>query len=258
MKFFRLIIFICIIFTLSGCTTIEQSRFEFPLIKEGDKLIIYDNYALIYNVNHNLARWAAYSLTSDEINDVVDRKSHYKTDTLFSYPTAKSNDYKGSGYDRGHLVPARDMLFDNNASIEVNYITNITPQTPGFNRGIWRSLENDVRKWANMYDSVMVVCGPIIEKNLPKIGKENKISIPEKYFKALLVHNDTVTETIAFVIPNYKKKERFKETVFDYALTIDSLEVLTELDLWPMLPKRIESRVESEYNPVFWQKEPVN
>ncbi|MFO7789935.1 MAG: DNA/RNA non-specific endonuclease [Bacteroidales bacterium] len=253
MKPARLLSFLLLVFFFSGCAIIKQDRFEWPRIKGDDELIVHTYYALTYNDENNVANWAAYSLTEEETRPFVSRKYNYKADTLVNSGTAEYDDYRGSGYDRGHLVPARDMLFNETASSEVNYMSNIAPQTPAFNRGIWRSLEIKVRKYAIKYDSVMVVCGPFLKKGLARIGRENKITVPDKYFKALLVHNDTVTESIAFVIPNYKNKAHFKESLNEYAVNINELEKLTDLDFWPMLRRRNERKAEKAYNLEFWQ-----
>ncbi|MGM0650687.1 MAG: DNA/RNA non-specific endonuclease [Bacteroidota bacterium] len=253
MRLFKFIILILFVYLFSGCTPVQQERFEWPLLKDDDELIVRTYYAVSYNTEHNLANWAAYSLKKRHAVKCVERKNYYYVDTLVSTGSPVYDDYSRSGYDRGHLVPARDMLFNKTASKEASYMTNITPQTPAFNRGIWKRLENKARQWAGRYDSVMIVSGPLIEGNADKIGKENKISVPEKYYKAFLVHNDTITETIGFVILNYKNKEKFKNDLYHYAITVNELEELTDLDFWPMLPPGIEREAEKAYNLEFWQ-----
>ncbi|MDA3820674.1 MAG: DNA/RNA non-specific endonuclease [Candidatus Delongbacteria bacterium] len=253
MKSIRLVVFVFVVFILSGCGFIRQDRFEWPRLKGEGELVIHTYYAVTYNPEHNVASWAAYSLTKEETRPFVKRKYTYMPDTLVSTGTAEYDDYRGSGYDRGHLLPARDMLFNETASYEVNFMSNITPQAPAFNRGIWRSLEQNVRYWAQKYDSVMVVSGSILEKGLLRIGRENKITVPNKYFKTILIHNDTISESIGFVIPNYQNKNNFRDDLFDYAVSVDKLEKMTGLDFWPMLWGRRVIKAENKYNLEIWE-----
>ncbi len=255
MKTIRLIIYVTVVVALSSCSIIRQNRFEWPRLKGEGELVVHTYYALTYNAEYNLATWAAYSLTEEKTRPFVKSKYTYMTDTLVSTGTADYDDYRGSGYDRGHLVPARDMLFNETASYEVNYMSNITPQAPAFNRGIWRSLEQNVREWAQKYDSVMVVCGPLLEKGLPRIGRENKVTVPNKYFKTILIHNDTISASIGFVIPNYQNKNNFSDDLYDYAVTVDELEKMTDLDFWPMLWGRRVRKAEHKIDLEIWKLE---
>ena len=77
------------------------------------------------------------------------------------------SDYTKSGFDRGHLVPAADIPHDapQKAMDETFLMTNISPQIPAFNRGIWASFEKYVRSLCNEFDEVFVMTGPLY---LPK------------------------------------------------------------------------------------------
>jgi len=92
------------------------------------------------------------------------------------YPTQSAvlADYKGSGYDRGHLCPAGDMKLDQHAMDETFFMSNLSPQTPAFNRDKWRELEEQVRKWGRQYDMTFIATGPILDTVLGTIG-ENEI-----------------------------------------------------------------------------------
>lgn len=237
MKLFRgLSVIALLLFLLSGCNS-GKKLMEWPKYSKKEAIIHHHFFTLDYDENHEVAKWTAYSLTREEIHPCVDRSYNYLSDPKLETYSANTDDYNKSGYDRGHLIPARDMMFSELAQVEVNYMSNITPQDPGFNRGIWRVLERNVRRWANQYDSVMVVTGPVLHDSLPEIGQDNQISVPESFYKTVLVFNDTVKTAIAFHIPN---KKCSGTDIFDYAISIDSLESITHMDFYPKIPRKFK------------------
>lgn len=236
MKGSRIVIILLIVWVLVSCQANRQ--FEWPKIERNEEVVTHKYYALVYDENHEIAKWTAYSIDKSETYPYVDRLYQYNQDPkVFTY-TATYDDYKKSGYDRGHLIPARDMMFNELAQKEVNFMSNITPQDPGFNRGIWRVLERNVRSWANQYDSVLVVTGPVLKDSLPKIGDTNEISVPESFFKTVLIYNDTIKSGIAFHIPNKKAQS---SDIFNYCISIDSLEIITGMDFYPKIPKKLKA-----------------
>ena len=96
--------------------------------------------------------------------------------------SAHSSDYTKSGYDRGHLCPAADMDFNPVAMEESFFMSNISPQAPEFNRGIWKDLETEVRNWAKKEKKIYVVTGPVFRDNKGTIG-EDKVTVPGYFFK---------------------------------------------------------------------------
>ncbi|HKK69207.1 MAG TPA: DNA/RNA non-specific endonuclease [Bacteroidales bacterium] len=249
MRLIKVVGIAIIMMLLSSCLSLKQKRYEWPEVHRKDNLVVHKYYALTYNEDHEIANWAAYSLTKKETHPIVDRSYYYATDPGVETQTATKNDYNGSGYDRGHLIPARDMAFNQTAQDEVNYMSNITPQNRGFNRGIWRTLEARVRKWSVQYDSVMVVTGPLTDSIIDTIGKENTVSVPAAFYKTLLVRNDTLNSAVAFVIPNEKASGK---SHLDFAITVDSLETLTGYDFFPLLPRKLENNIESKIDTAFW------
>ena len=97
---------------------------------------------------------------------------------------ADNDDYRNSGYSRGHLAPAGDMKWDSVAMLESFYFTNCIPQDAALNNGKWNQLEMKTRSWAQQYGKVYVVCGPVYQSDdTLRIG-HNEVAVPDACFKA--------------------------------------------------------------------------
>jgi endonuclease G len=105
-------------------------------------------YTLSYSETDKQAEWVAYYLTPASINGLQKRSSKFLPDPLLSNPLGP-NSYTKSGYDRGHLCPAADMKLNAVSMTESFYMSNMSPQVPSFNRGIWSKLEDKVRACSN-------------------------------------------------------------------------------------------------------------
>ena len=239
------LIFLYAAIILSSCkSTVMPPKLEMPMLYKTDTAIYHTYYSLKYSEQHEQAVWVAYSLTSNQIEKNVERSNKFRTDPKIFTESANDNDYYKSGYDRGHLAPSRDMSFDSVAQAESFYYSNMSPQTASFNRGIWSRLESSVRAWTAEFDTIYVVTGPVLKDNLKYIG-ENKVSVPEYFYKAILVYTNRTQNAIGFVIPNI---EHTNNNFYEYSVTIDSIEELTGLDLFPLLPDKIEKQIESTMN----------
>ena len=152
--------------------------------------------------------------------------------------SATRGDYRGSGYDRGHLVPAGDMAFNEEAMSETFYMSNMSPQKRNFNGGIWRELEETTRDWAKKYKHLYVVTGPVLtQRKLDKVGY-NEVTVPSSYFKVLLDVTEPEMKGIGFIIEN----EVSNKPLANYAVTIDEVESLTGINFFSDLlsPKKEE------------------
>ena len=184
------------------------------------------------------------------------RSNDFRPDPNISTGSASLADYKKSGYDRGHLSPAADFAFDEEAMSKTFYMSNMSPQAGSFNRGIWKDLEAQVREWAGIFGRVYVVSGPILEKRASEyktIG-ENAVVVPEFYYKVLLAplyadEADKATPedaesvlALAFIFPN----EKCEGTLDDYETTVDEVEARTGLDFFSLLDDEVENEAESQ------------
>ena len=259
----------------------EPPKSESP---KDHELHTYAGYTLCYRESYELAEWVSYSLTRSQLeHKVTGRTNDFRADTLISTGSAKPSDYKGSGFDRGHLAPAADMAWSIKSAHDSFLMSNMSPQTPSFNRVIWKLLEEAVRKWAHQYGTIYVVTGPVLEKDASEyesIG-ESEVAVPEYFYKALLVfipvyadtnsasNSNTNSNTIpfpnaresgyteeiesyrvqcaAFIIPN----KGCGKDIYKFICTIDQAEERTGLDFFANLPDEVEELAESEYGEIF-------
>jgi endonuclease G, mitochondrial len=219
---------------------------EFLPIPAND-IVRHTYFTLSYNENYEQANWVYYSLTDSMIlNSGQERSNSFKMDKSVVSISAKSSDYTNSGYDRGHLCPAGDMGFSELAMQESFLMSNISPQVPDFNRGIWKELESTVRNWAKKERQLYVVTGPVFNDNIDTIGKEG-VLVPGYYFKIIYDPTDK-PKMIAFVLPN----EKSDRPLTDFAVTIDKAEQLTGFDFFSQLPDDLENKLEGEVQFAGW------
>lgn len=215
------------------------SNLELPKTNPKDKIITHTGYTLLYNETHEQANWVAYQLTKEETNKLYDRTDKFIADPKVKTGTASEKDYQGSGYDRGHLAPASDMGWSAATMAESFYYSNMSPQTPSFNRGIWKKLEELVRTWAIENGTLYIVTGPVLTKGLQTIGPNN-VSVPNYYYKVVLDYSEPDIKAIGFILPNSASKE----PLANFAVTLDSVEKLTGIDFFPMLEDKQEELIE--------------
>jgi endonuclease G len=226
--------------TLTTIALDSSKKMEIPATANEKLVVHHTAYSLLYSEEHEQAIWIAYELTSEETNKKFDRSDKFIVDPSIKTGSATNADYTGSGYDRGHLAPAADMSWSNQTMQESFYYSNMSPQDPSFNRGIWKKLEELVRTWAVENKALYVVTGPILTKGLPTIGP-NKVSVPEYYYKVLLDYSEPDLKAIGFILPN----KAGSGSIQDFAVSVDKVEKITGLDFFPMLPDNKESVLES-------------
>lgn len=226
----------------------QISKLEIPLANANDRVIDHLGYSFLYNETHEQASWVAYELTKLETDKLYDRTNKFLCDPLVKSETACNADYLRSGFDKGHLAPAADMGWSATAMKESFYFSNMSPQDPSFNRGIWKRLEELVRDWAIQNNTIYIVTGPILSTGLPTIGA-NKVSIPKFYYKVILDYTEPEIKSIAFIMPNAGSKDNLQR----YAVSIDNVEKATGIDFFPSLPDEQENKIEKELCVACWQ-----
>lgn len=204
-------------------------------------------FALGYSEDHEQAEWVAYELTRDRLNENwANRPNSFRPDPEVHTESATPRDYTSSGYDKGHLCPAADMAFDATAIDETFFMSNMSPQVPAFNMGIWRELEELTRDWARRFKKLYVVTGPVLsDPVLGQIGF-SKVSVPAAYYKVLLAPDQQ--RAIAFILPNQVSEK----LVTDFACSIDKVESRTGIDFFPQLLKGLGEELEGSLDKDAW------
>jgi endonuclease G, mitochondrial len=228
-----------------------KSLSEFLYCKSSftDQIIDHTYFSLAYVEDHEQARWVSYRLPIANLAKVAERSNRFKSDPLVPTYSAHPDDYKNTGYDRGHLAPAGDFTFSKTAMDETFYMSNMSPQAPGFNRGIWKKLEEQVRRWAVDNDELYIITGPVLEEKLTKIG-DNGVSVPKYYYKIIYDLQEPELKAIAFILPN----ESSNKNLIEFCHTVDSLENLLQIDFLPFLPDSIERKIEGSLIRNQWFK----
>lgn len=147
-----------------------------------DSIIEREGYALGYIEKHEQPAWVQYIMTSEEVSRrAAKRGDDFRPDPAVPTGSATPQDYTRSGYDRGHLAPAADMSFSVKTMSESFFMSNMSPQAPQFNRGIWSKLEKQVRHFATKEKRIVVVTGPILPAEKAITIGANKVTVPQYY-----------------------------------------------------------------------------
>ena len=210
-------------------------------------IVFHTHFVLSYAEAHEQAAWVAYELTPQEIAVNIARDGNFREDPDVSTGSASLADYRGSGYDRGHLAPVGDMNFDSVAMAESFLLSNISPQDRSFNGGIWSRLENQVRDWATERDGLYVVTGPVLGGTNRTIG-DNQVTVPNFFYKVLLDERGDKSQMIGLVLPNRAGSGSLRA----FVEKVDNIEAYTGLDFFPVLEDSLEITLESEVHPEEW------
>lgn len=218
---------------------------EVPLMQGGEKeqIVRHEGYTVSFNPAYKIANWVAYELTVDEVKiKRAERHNAFYIDPDIIGGTADTEDYIRSGYDRGHLAPAGDMRWSSNAMKESFYLSNIVPQKPQLNRGLWKKLEEQIREWAMTDSALLIVTGPLIRKGMKCIGK-NRVAVPDTFYKVIASPYVESPRGIAFLFANMDYKNTSLE---ELAIPVDSVEKITGIDFFYTLQDELENKLENE------------
>lgn len=225
--------------------TLAGLEIPFRLDDNHATLIEHMGYTLSYNEEDRIPYWVAWELRSTELHGNLERRENFTPDPAIKGRQAYDSDYKGSGWDRGHMAPSGDMKWSSQALEESYYLSNVCPQNHNLNAGLWNDLEKQTRYEAKYYGTVWVVCGP-----MPGIGKaaigHNKVKVPASFFKALLTRRkDGSYASIGFIFPNEPGAGR---TLSSFAMSVDDLEKEVGMDLFYNLDEKYQAPAEATYD----------
>ena len=217
-----------------------------------DILIEHEGFSLLFDTKTLCPRWVAWELTAEETRGKVSRQGvDFKEDESVpqQYQVA-SWDYNGGAYGRGHMCPAGDMKWSQEAMQDCHYMTNICPQTAELNKTWWEHLERACRQWARQEGAVQIVCGPIFSENPKRFGKKHRMAVPRGFYKVVLSLKKGGEKAIGFYYTNDDAPQPMEDAV----RSVDEIERLTGIDFFSSLPDEQEDRLESMTDLRAWDK----
>lgn len=251
----------------------QAGRLEFPKTRDDGRSIVVVhstgeyglNYAVEWDCDKKAQRWTCYQMYNS--NSVINWnrnnwKGAYWQGTLWkgdpfqedpSIPSAYRttlSDYRGSGYDRGHLCPSADRLNSMDANGQTFYLSNMHPQHNRFNAYLWQKMESQVRAWdkSTFRDTLYVCKGGTIEDYGNTTGVKGKTSsgliVPKYFFMAVLCKKGNVYKALGFWA-EHEDVDRSGDKLRQYAVSVRELEKKTGIDFFCNLPDDIENRVET-------------
>jgi endonuclease G len=231
-----------------GLNQDNNNKLLLPKYSKNEIIVYHKYYTLSYSSKYRQARWVAYKLTYNDISSMnsVKRKNKFKVDNMVPNPV-HPDEYKNSGFDRGHLCPAGDRAFSEEAMAETFYMSNISPQSPSFNRGIWKNLEEKIREWVRINKELYIVTGPVVKEKFNVIGKTN-IAIPQYFYKVILDYKEPELKGIGFIFRNQK----YNIPLTYFAVSIDSVEKFTGIDFFYEIPDNIKQKIEKSCDINKW------
>ena len=229
-------------------TELLKEFFPKDNINRKEQILFRKSYVVSYNHDTKCPNWVLWELTREKADGNVKRPDYaFHEDMEVPSPRAELIDYRGSEYDRGHMCPAGDNKWDENAMYETFLMTNICPQNQQLNSGLWNQIEMQCRYWAKKYGTLYIVCGPIFLRGEHQTIGPNRVMVPEAFFKAILCLEGE-PKGIAFVCRN-TKGDRKKDY---YVNSIRQVERITGYNLFPHLDDKISYQVKDHADITEW------
>ncbi len=207
----------------------------------------YEGFTVDFNPENKTPNYVAWILQGHETEGATARSNNFWTDReLDGCPDTR--DYSRSGYDRGHMCPAGEQKWSDDAMNHSFVMANICPQKHELNTGAWKTLEDKERVWAKRDSAIVIIAGPIYDKTDKETIGKNKVRVPSAFFKVLLAPYSNPMRAIGFVYPNMKCEGNMS----NYAVTVDDVEKMTGFDFFSSLPDDIENDIESTMSFKDW------
>lgn len=202
----------------------------------------YRNYSFGWSQKDRVALWVAYPLCKLYTNGSAGRTNAWALDPLLGDDSAAPFGGYAGDYARGHQLPSADRQCCYEANAQTFYGTNMTPQLNAHNEGIWADLEGKVRGYANTSDTTYVVTGVIVSASskVEKDSYNNKVTVPDAYFKAVLKYSKSSTLGTWNAAAFYLEHRAYSGSVGkEHSMSIDELEEMTGIDFFVNLPDKI-------------------
>lgn len=211
-------------------------------------IVQHEHFVLSYNEPYEQAEWVTYELKKRHLTQDDRKRPYFIEDPKVKTKSADWRNYKGSGYDRGHLCPAGDRRFSEYAYNETFYTSNISPQDRDFNAGVWNRLEQQVRQWCKRYGDLVVITGGVLEDGLEEIGEED-VDVPNAFYKIVFRKNEATVDLLCFLIPGKESQAKLES----FLISVDELETLTNINFFEGQSQEWQENVERNVNASGWK-----
>lgn len=257
--------------TPSKKKSLEKTHFAYgkpiaPAGATGEHLLHLQEYLIWHDDDLRLPLWVSYKLTRANLNTQRERLECFRRDPrLSTNECGTCDDYDEPRFDRGHMIPNSDLERSESAMLNSYFFSNMTPQHPNFNRGIWQRLEGMVRDWVRKRGTLTVITGAVFDKDdnqardadsaADRVTPLNRVAIPTHYYKIIVKKNFSGPEAIAILLPHNNDKQpngQYRAYLTDHITTIDQIEAMTGIDFCPTLSAAKETSLESHAAASLW------
>lgn len=224
-----------------------------PASASASKITVIHNlgYSVGYDEDRKNPAWVAYRLFAVPVDTrVEDRPSQFNVD-LRTAAQVRSEDYTGSGFDRGHMAPNFGIArcYGPIAQIQTFLMSNIAPQRHALNAGPWKNIEMlEATDYAQHCEEIWVICGSVFNG---KIIREipSGVPIPDAFYKIIIDEQHGALRVLAFLFSqNSSGKTKPEEAL----CSVDTIETNTGMDFFPELPEAIQKQLESTVPNGLW------
>jgi endonuclease G len=213
------------------------------------QMVTYPGFVVSFNSTHHEPNYVIWELTDEKARGTLPRNTTFTNDPTV-VGCAVDQDYKRSGYDRGHMAPAADMKWSQEAMDACFMLTNICPQLNSLNNGTWKKLEEKTRTWAMRDQKIIIIAGPVLSDRLTKTIGETGVTVPNRFFKILYTPNTQPPRAIGFIMNNGYNEGGLQET----AVTIDQIEDITGIDFFSNYSATDQDTLESQCDFARWSR----
>ncbi len=220
----------------------QPDRFSTPACAgEGLELADRAVFLVCFDSNLKVPVWTAHEIKPERLHGESARPRQFQHDLGLSGPISRNSDYRGSGFSRGHMVPAEDMAWSDAAIRSTFLLSNAVPQRQSVNAGSWRQLEAAVHRIASVSDALYVFTGPIFEGDIERIG-DGAVAVPTYTFKVVLAITGKRNTMYAAIVPNGPTGGK---PLGYFTSTVEEVELRTGLDFFGGLADEEESRLQA-------------
>jgi endonuclease G len=249
-----------LLLTLTGCNLFQKSPTEMHLPfgnpsnatnspeNSNNYLMEKPQYVLSYNRDRGTANWVSWQLTKSWLGN-TDRQDDFRPDESLppGWYRVEPNDYRGSGFDRGHLVPSADRSRNETDNSATFLMTNIMPQSPRNNRETWRELEEYSRELVKRGKELYIMAGSYGSRG--KLA-DGKVTIPSRTWKIIVVLEPGsgvkgINKNTRVIAVDLQNSERISLNWKRYLVSVDKIEAATGYDFFSKVPKDVQDIIEA-------------